>query len=259
MLTKNIIFVIFVLFAILLGPESRSRGLENKNVYLRVMSVSVPIRSGPGGSFSEVGRVGFGEVYRAIERSSDGAWYCIQNTRGVLGWVLSELVWPFELMEDVIHDEPSWISKKIIGPAQLADNRFALSVSGGILENSGLLLARIGFQPSRHYLLEINAAQSNGKTANLIICTMELILTLGPWRSLVPFAAVGVGGAMVLPHRQADLFESGTYALATAGVGLMLSLRGDFTIRMDARRVMMFSNDNTWCMLALTIGGMVFF
>jgi hypothetical protein len=248
------------LLVFLLAASARAGIPDDRDIRLRVMATSVPVRSGPGGSFTEIGRVGRGQVYEAIDRSPDGAWYRIRLSRGVSGWVLSELVWPFEIVEEGAAAQTSdFFSRNILGPSRLDDGRFTLAVSGGVLDYDGFYTVRVGFQPSRHYLLELVGGQSAGSLGSLLVYHLELLVALGPWRSLVPFAAVGAGGATTLPHQDVEFFGSGSHPMVSAGGGLLVALRGAITLRLDARQIMLFTPDEAWSMLALSGGLMLAF
>ena len=236
------------------------RGFDAGHIRLKVMATSVPVRAGPGGSYREVGRVGSGQVFKAIDRSSDGAWYRIRLSRGTSGWVLSELVWPYEIVdESVLNEASGWLYDYILGQSRLADGNFSLAVSGGALGNDGFFVLRLGFQPSRHYLMEVAVGQSAGTLGNIFSFRAELIVLLGPWRSVVPFAAVGGGGAVFTPHRNVEVFQSGTNPMMSAGGGLMVQLHGSVILRLDARHMMLFSPDDTWGALSLQAGAMLTF
>jgi len=248
------------LLVCLLGAEALAGIADDRDVRLQVMATSVPVRTGPGGSFKEIGRVGHGQVYEAIDRSPDGAWYRIRLSRGVSGWVLSELVWPFEIVDEgAVAKTTGFFSQHILGKSRLEDGRFVVAVSGGALDYDGFFTVRVGFQPSRHYLLELVGGQSAGSLGSLLIYQLELLVTLGPWRSLVPFAAVGAGGATTLPHQNAEFFGSGTHPMVSAGGGLLVALRGSITLRLDARQIMVFTPDDAWSMVALSGGLMLAF
>ena len=184
------LLMVFLLVSIA-GTPARGRNFEGQDVYLQVMTTSVPVRSGPGGSYQEIGRVGMGQTYRALDRSSDGAWYRIHLARGVSGWVLSELVWPYEIVdESALSEAGGWLDQYILGSSKLADGSFTMAMSAGALGTDGLFALRLGFQPSNYYLLELSVAQAAGSIGSLLTYRAELLVMLGPWRSLVPFLAV---------------------------------------------------------------------
>ena len=84
-------------------------------------------------------------------------------------------------------------------------------------------------------------------------------MTIGPWRTLVPFAAVGGGAATTLPHREGSLFEESTRPMLSAGGGLLVSLRGGVSLRIDARQLLAFTEDELWEVVTVTGGLMLAF
>ncbi len=234
--------------------------LAERSVHLRVMATSVPVRTGPGGSYREIGRVGRGQVYEALDRSQDGAWYRIRLARGVSGWVLAELVWPFEIVDETGPSAAQgWLYDHVLAGSRLADGQVLFSIAGGALGAEGLFSLRLGFQPSRHWIIEASAGQSVGHLGSLLVYGVEVLITIGPWRTLVPFAAVGGGAATTLPHREGSLFAESTRPMLTAGGGLMLALRGGVTLRVDARQMVAFTEDALWEVVAVTGGLMLSF
>lgn len=259
-MTARPLSTLLALSIVALGAQLRAGSLDEGRIQLRVMAASVPVRAGPGGSFRELGRVGAGQVYTAIDRSPDGAWYRIRLTRGTTGWVLAELVWPFEIVdESALAEASDWLHRNILGPSRLADGNVGLSISGGALGGAGFFALRLAYQPSRHYLLELSVGQSAGGLGNVLTYRGELLVTLGPWRSVVPFAAIGAGGGTFMPHRNVEIFKTGTRALLSAGGGLIIQLRGSVAIRFDARHLILFTPDDSWSALALLGGAMMTF
>jgi len=260
MTTARLCASIFALFIVATAARAGAGSLDEGRIQLRVMAGSVPVRAGPGGSFRELGRVGAGQVFTAIDRSPDGAWYRIRLTRGTSGWVLAELVWPFEIVdESALAEASDWLHRNILGPSRLGDGNVGLSIAGGALAGAGFFVLRLAYQPSRHYLLELALGQSAGGLGNVLTYRGELLVTLGPWHSVVPFLAVGGGGGTFMPHRNVEIFKTGTRALVSAGGGLIFQLRGSLAVRFDVRHLMLFTPDDTWSALALTGGAMLTF
>ncbi len=234
--------------------------ISGRNIQLRVMVTSVPVHAGPGGSYRHVGTVGKGQVFSALDRSSDGAWYLIRLTRGTSGWVLAELVWPFEIIDsNPITDAQGWLYKNILAPSLLKDGAISLYLGGGVLGSNGTFMTRFGYLPSRHWSIELMAAQSMSRLGGVLVYGAELIIPVAPWQTLVPFAAVGAGGATTLPNTQAELFGWNTRPLISAGGGLLLSLRGGLIFRLDARELFAMSSDDVWDELSMTCGLMLLF
>ncbi|HOX44611.1 MAG TPA: SH3 domain-containing protein [Myxococcota bacterium] len=247
---------------LLLAPgPGLARGLgggwfaSGRSVMLKVMARSVPVRAGPGGSYREVGRVGQGQVYEALDRSPDGAWYRIRLSRATSGWVLTELVWPFELAdEDEPTSQPSWLFREVLGPSILGEDQLCISVGAGALDRDGFFLVRLGYQPSPHYLLEVLVGQSAGRLGGMLLYGGELVVTVGPWRTLTPFAALGGGGATSLPNREGRLLSDKTYPMLMAGGGLLLAFQDGITFRVDVRETLTFDAEQSWALLMVTGG-----
>jgi len=247
--------------ALLAAGGAGARGLgagwlaPGRSVQLKVMARSVPVRAGPGGSYREVGRVGQGQVYEAIDRSPDGAWYRIRLSRDTTGWVLTELVWPFELADpDEPSAEPGWLLREVLGPSVLAEDQLCVSVGAGALDQDGFFVVRLGYQPSPHYLLELVVGQSAGRLGGLLLYGGELVVTVGPWRTLTPFAALGGGGATSLPNREGRLLADRTYPMLTAGGGLLVAFQDGITLRLDVRETLAYSPEESWALLMVTGG-----
>jgi hypothetical protein len=247
--------------ASLCGPQAQAQDLAaGRDVRLRVMATSVPVRAGPGGSFREVGRIGQGQVYAAIDRSPEGAWYRIRLARGVTGWVLSELVWPYEIVDEgAAAQAQGWLQRHVLGSSRLAEGAVHLSVCGGAMDSDGLFAVRLGVQPNRHWMIEALVSQSVGHLGSLLTYGAEVLVAIGPWRTVVPFGAVGAGAATTLPHREGRLFSESTRPMVTAGGGLLLALHSAFTLRFDGRQVLAFAADDVWTALTLSGGLMLTF
>jgi hypothetical protein len=239
MRAQNIAVALFCLWS-----SSALAYVKDENIQLRVMAQSAPVRSGPGGSYREIGRVGRDQVFQALDRTPDGSWYRIRISRGQSGWVLAELVWPFEVVdESAVAGASSWFDRKLLVSGQLDDGRFALALSGGALDSFGEFSMRIGYQPSSHYLIELSFSQANGRFGSLMLFGGALIVPIGPWRSIVPFVSVGAGGAAVWPHQQSKVFNTGTNLQAGAGGGVFVGLRGPIILRLDIQRVVLFGSN----------------
>lgn len=231
-------------------------GRVPSRVKLRVMAQSVPVRSGPGGSYLEIARIGRDQVYDALDRSPDGAWYRIRLTRGVSGWVLGELVWPFEVVEE--SGSGSWSGTDLLQNSPMGDGRVMVSIQGGTLARDGLFIVRVGYQPSEYYALEFCAGESPGKLGNIVTYAVELLVTVGPWRFIVPFLAAGAGGSTSLPGQDVRLFSTRSQLLLLGGGGVMIALPR-INLRLEARRMVLLTADQHWGALALSGGIMLSF
>jgi Bacterial SH3 domain. len=252
--------IVAALCSIGIWSVGAAAGIKDGSIQLRVMAQSAPVRSGPGGSFREIGRVGHGQVFQALDRTADGSWYRIRISRERSGWVLAELVWPFEIVEEsAVTSASSWFDRYILTADQLDDGKVTLALSGGALDALGEFTVRVGYQPSAHYLIELSCSQANGRFGSLLLFGGELVVPIGPWRSIVPFVLVGGGGAAVWPNQQSTLFKSGTSFQASAGGGVFIGLKGPIILRLDAQEVLLFGPDQLNGLLLLQGGLMVTF
>jgi hypothetical protein len=244
-----------VLFLFL--STARAGLFDSQKVHLKVIATSVSVRSGPGGSFREIGRIGYGQVYVAQDRSPRGDWYRIRLARGLSGWVLAEFVWPFEIVDQSTFNKPiGWLDRYLLGKSPLEDGRICFSIGAGALDNSGLFTVRLGIQPSQHYLLEMTFGQSIGQFGSLTVYHADLLVFLGPWQAIVPYAVVGAGGATSYNHQNAPLFPSTSLPMAGAGGGLLIAIKDWATLRIDARQNVVFSSDDIWDMFSI-VGGLM--
>src|ERR1044072_7390406 len=67
------------------------------DAYLRVIAQKAPVHSGPGASYREVAVAKRNEVYQVIERSTREFWFKIELDDGTTGWILGDMVYPFEV------------------------------------------------------------------------------------------------------------------------------------------------------------------
>ncbi|MCK8603825.1 SH3 domain-containing protein [Desulfoferrobacter suflitae] len=65
--------------------------LVSDKAYLVVMKERINLRSGPGVTYSVVGKVQRGEVLRRIKQDKD--WFQVKHENGLAGWVRKDLVW----------------------------------------------------------------------------------------------------------------------------------------------------------------------
>src|SRR5688572_9838671 len=70
------------------------------DAYLRVISQRAPVHTGPGGAYRELYVAERGEVFQVLERGGDGFWFRVELEDGTTGWILGELVFPFEVVDE---------------------------------------------------------------------------------------------------------------------------------------------------------------
>jgi hypothetical protein len=98
-----------------------------------------------------------------------------------------------------------------------------------------------------------------GHLGSMLFYGAEMMVCIGPWRTVVPFAALGGGGTTTLPHREGRLFAESTRPMLSAGGGLLVALRGALALRFDARQILVFSADGLSDLLTVSGGLMLTF
>jgi hypothetical protein len=225
--------------------------------YLKVVSPSAPVRSGPGGSYPQIGTVAVDEILDPLDRTADGSWWRVRLTRGSSGWIFSDLVWPFQVVdESALGRTTGWLERTFSG-GQLQDGRFMLGISAGTLGSDALFGLRLGWLSSDYTLWEMTISQSAGRYGNIFCAGGELLFLFGSWRALLPFLAGGAALARFSPHRQAEVFTSGNHLVTGAGGGLMLQVKKLLVLRFDARRLIMLGGAADWSGLNLSGGLML--
>jgi len=232
-------------------------GADFSQTYLKVIPPSAPVRSGPGGSFPQIGTVAAEEILDPMDRTADGSWWRVRLTRGSSGWIFSELVWPFQVVdESALGQAAGWLERTFSG-GQLRGGRFMLGISAGTMGNDALFGLRLGWLSSDYTLWEMALSQSAGRYGNIFCAGGELLFLFGTSRALLPFLAAGAALARFSPHRQAEVFTSGNHLVASAGGGLMLQIKNLFVLRFDVRRLIMLGGAADWSGLNLSGGLML--
>jgi hypothetical protein len=163
--------------------------------------------------------------------------------------VFSELLWPFEIKEEG--------DSALLPGSQLLDDGLHLSILAGALKTDGLFSLRLAYQPSRYFFFEVNFNHALGDLGELQMLGLEMLVDIGPWNSIVPYVAVGSGVALALPHRNVELLEKKFNPFLTAGGGIFLAIGKSLTLRLDVRRNLLFSPEETWSAISVLGGLMV--
>ena len=128
------------------------------DAYLRVIAQDAPVYSGPGASYRDIYDAHRGQVFEVIERGTRGYWYRIVLDDGTTGWILGELVFPFEVGPEEEAGALSRLGRRIrraiLGPSPLPYADVELSFSAGLLDREGLFLLRPALIVDRYFALE---------------------------------------------------------------------------------------------------------
>ena len=116
------------------------------DVYVRVLTQSADVKTGPGGEFRTMHVAGRGDVYAVKERGTKGYWFLVALEDGTRGWIYGEQVATYDVVEN---DDPGFftrigraISGAILGPSPVPFATIQLSFSAGLLGGEGVYLFR---------------------------------------------------------------------------------------------------------------------
>src|SRR5438552_3378756 len=70
------------------------------DAYLRVIAQKASVRSGPSNGYREIAVVTRNQVFTVLERGTSDYWFKIELDDGTSGWILGDLVYPFEVGDE---------------------------------------------------------------------------------------------------------------------------------------------------------------
>ncbi len=214
------------------------------DAYLRVIAQDAPVYSGPGASYRDIYDAHRGQVFEVIERGTRGYWYRIVLDDGTTGWILGELVFPFEVGPEgeagAFTRLGRRIRRAILGPSPLPYADVELSFSAGVLDREGLFLLRPALVIDRYFALEGFAGLSPRAQTDVFLGGAGWTLRLAPGAAVGPFVHASIGAAHIRPKADNFVDEKQTLMTVAAGGGLELTFKKQITVRLDARRWMFF-------------------
>lgn len=215
--------------------------------YVRVVAQTAPVHSGPGGSYREIYLAERGDIYEVLERGTRDFWYRIALEDGTTGWVLGELVFPFEVVEE---GKPGFftrvgraIAAAVLGPSPVPYADVEISFSAGVLDGEGTFLLRPSWIVDPYLAIDGFAGISPRGDKDLFLGGLGLSLRLAPGAAIGPYASLGVGASYVRPKVDNFVDEEETLMALTAGGGVEITLRKQITIRLDARNWTLFDEN----------------
>jgi Bacterial SH3 domain len=230
------------LLALLTEPLTASA-----EVFLRVVAQSAPVHSGPAGSYREIYVAERGEVFAVVERGTRDFWYRIALEDGTTGWILGELVFPFEVVEEgkpgLFTRMGRAIRRAVLGPSPVPYSHVEISFSAGTLDLEGMFLMRPAWLIDSYFSLEGFAGISPRGDKDLFLGGLGLGLRLAPGAVIGPYASLDLGTAYVRP--KADNFIDKREALMaiSAGGGVEITFKKQITVRLDARNWTLFDQN----------------
>jgi hypothetical protein len=238
-------------------------GTAAADAYLRVISQRAPVHTGPGATYREIYMAERGEVLQVLERGGAGFWFRVELDDGTTGWVLGELVFPFEVVEDerpgVFTRMGRAIRRAILGPSPVPYADVELSFSAGALDGEGAFIMRPAWLIDQYFAVEAWAGLSPREDDDLFLGGLGWTLRLMPGAAIGPFVHLGAGVAHLRPKADNFTEESQTLMALSAGGGFEITFKKQITVRLDYRNWTIFDPDQASNGQELSGGLAIFF
>jgi hypothetical protein len=239
-------FVLTVALPVTLSLAVSSPAQAKAVPHLRVIVPRAPVRSGPAFGYRELYRAERGEVLRTLERNGN-YWFRVVLPDGRLGWIYGEEVLPFSVDVDSDPRRGAWAAFKeaLFAPSPIPSASVGLSFSGGALGGDGMFMFRPGLTLDAHFALEAHVGEAVGADGSLLVYGIDGDVLVWPLGPLVPFVALGVGGATSFPKVNGVTQASRTQLALDAGAGAALILKKRIILRFDFRNYTLFTANST--------------
>ena len=222
-------------------------GPAHADAYLRVIAQKASVHSGPSTSYREIAVVNRNQVLQVLERGTRDFWFKVELDDGTSGWILGDLVFPFEVGDE---EEPGALTRMgrairraLLGPSPVAYAHVGLSFSAGILANEGIFVLRPSWLIDPYWALEGFAGLSPRNETNLYLGGLAFVLRLAPGAVIGPYASVGLGAAHIVPKSDNYVGPEGTLMALGAGGGLEITFKKQITLRLDGRNWSIFDEN----------------
>ncbi|MBC7978564.1 MAG: SH3 domain-containing protein [Myxococcales bacterium] len=215
--------------------------------YLRVIAQKAPVHSGPSGSYREVFIAERGQVFQVLERGTRDYWYKVELDDGTSGWILGDVVTPFEVgpasEAGIFTRMGRAIKGALLGPSPVAYADIGLSFSAGILDQEGVFLLRPSYLVDPYWAIEGFAGLSPRSEKDIFLGGLGFVLRLAPGAVIGPYASLGVGAAHIRPKADNFVDKEETLMALGAGGGLEITFKKQITLRLDARNWSLFNQN----------------
>jgi hypothetical protein len=237
--------------------------VAHAEAYLRVIAQRAPVRSGPGNGYREVAFVDRNQVFEVLERGTRDYWFKIELEDGTSGWILGDMVYPFEVGPE---EEPGALTRMgraiknaILGPSPIPYANVGLSFSAGILDGEGVYVLRPSWIIDPYWALEGFAGLSPRSEKDIYMGGLAFVLRMAPGSVLCPYASLGTGAAYMSPKATNYVDPRETLMALAAGGGLEITFKKQITVRLDARNWTMFDENKSHNLQEYTGGLAIFF
>jgi hypothetical protein len=232
------------------------------DAYLRVIAQDAPVYSGPGASYRDIYDAHRGQVFEVIERGTRGYWYRIVLDDGTTGWILGELVFPFEVGPEEEAGALSRLGRRIrraiLGPSPLPYADVELSFSAGLLDREGLFLLRPALIVVATCARGLRGLSPRAQT-DVFLGGAGWTLRLAPGAAVGPFVHASIGAAHIRPKADNFTDQEETLASLDAGGGFEITFKKQITLRTDYRRWVLFDQNRSESGNEFTGGLAIFF
>jgi hypothetical protein len=229
--------------AITLGGASRAEA----DAYLRVISQKASIYTGPSANYREVYVAQRDQVFTVLARGTRDYWFKIELEDGTSGWILGDLVHPFEVGPagevGVFRRMGRAIRGAILGPSPSPYADVGLSFSAGILDREGVFLLRPSWLIDPYWALEGFGGLSPRSEKDIFLSGLGFVLRLAPGAVIGPYVSLGLGAAYIRPKADNFVDPEETLMALGAGGGVEITFKKQITLRIDARNWSLFDEN----------------
>jgi len=245
--------------AILVGLAT----LAHAEAFVRVIAQRASVKSGPSGGYREIFVAQRGQVFEVLERGTRDFWYKVELEDGTSGWILGDLVFPFEVGPE---EEPGVltrmgraIKRTFLGPSPLPYADVGLSFSAGILDREGVFFLRPSWIIDPHWALELHAGLNPRSEKDLFMAGLGFLLRMIPGAVVGPYFGLSLGATYIRPKADNVIDQEETVMSLGAGGGLEITFKKQITLRIDARNWTFFDQNTATNAQEFTSGLAIFF
>jgi SH3 domain-containing protein len=216
--------------------------------YLRVIAQRAPVHSGPNASYREVYYAERGQVFPVLERGTRDYWFRIELDDGTTGWIVGDMVFPFEVGppgdEGVFVRMGQAIKGAILGPSPVGYASVGLSFSAGLLDGEGMFLLRPSWLVDPYWAVEGFAGLSPRGDKDIFLGGLGFVLRLVPGAVIGPYASISTGAAHIRPKADNFVDKNETLMALGAGGGFEITFKKQITLRLDVRNWSLFNENH---------------
>jgi hypothetical protein len=222
-------------------------GTASAEAYLRVIAQKASVHSGPGNGYRETAIVTRNQVFQVLERGTRDYWFKVELEDGTSGWILGDLVFPFEVGDE---EQPGAftrmgraIRRAILGPSPIPNAHVGLSFSAGVFDREGVYLLRPSWIIDPYWALEAFTGLSPRSDKSIYLNGLGFILRMAPGAVITPYAGLSVGAAYISPKADNFVDKKETIMALGAGGGLEITFKKQITLRLDVRNWTLFDQN----------------